>query len=413
MFSAYSTLFKIPGAVKFSLAGLIGRMPISMDSLALIFIVVAASDSYAIAGALSATASIVMSIAMPYWSGVSDRIGQHALLIRVAPMKAIGIAAFILLVLNHAPTWTWFVSIIVAEASSVNLGGLVRRRWLHVLSPDPTTTAEDESNRDVVNTAYSLEALNDEFVFIVGPIIATACATSIAPAAGLIAGLIFLSIGIPLFISQSSTEPPASPRFAKDPHPAVIRNKSLQAIVFPIMFVGGFFGAMTIVTVAIADYYGHKSQSGLLLAIWASGSAVAAVINGAIKWRIPHASRFILFLFALTVLAIPLLFVHSIMALGIALFCNGFAIAPLIINAYGVAESSVPPEQITQTLSWVVAGMPLGGAMASALAGWSIDTYGAQTAYWVPLAFMAAALLATLAYFTTYSSLIGYSSKHD
>jgi len=112
-------------------------------------------------------------------------------------------------------------------------------------------------------------------------------------------------------------------------------------------------------------------------------------------------------------LAIPLLFVNSLSALGWALFFNGFAIAPLIINAYGVAESSVPPEQITQTLSWVVSGMPLGGALASAIAGWSIDNHGAQNAYWVPLGFLVAALIATLPYITTYKGLIGYSSKHD
>ncbi len=413
MFTAYGKLFRTPGAMRFSIAGLIGRMPISMDSLALIFIVVAASDSYAIAGALSATASIVMSIAMPYWSGVSDRIGQRAVLIRVVPLKAAGIAVFILLVLNHAPTWSWFASIIFAEASSINLGGLVRRRWLHVLNPDKSSTAEDLSDRHLVNTAYSLEALNDEFVFIVGPIIATACATSIAPAAGLVAGLIFLLIGVPYFQSLRATEPPPSPRLVKNPHPAVIRNKSLQAVVLPIMFVGGFFSAISIVTVAFTDHYGHKSQSGVLLAVWASGSAVAAIINGVIKWRISHAVRFLIFLLALTVLAIPLLFVHSIVALGVALFFNGFAIAPLIINAYGIAESSVPPEQITQTLSWVVAGMPLGGALSSAIAGWVIDTYGTQSAYWVPLGFLVSALVATLPYFTTYKALISYSSKHD
>ena len=413
MFSGYLTLFRTPGALKFSLAGLIGRMPISMDSLALIFIVVAASDSYAIAGALSATASIVMAITMPYWSGVSDRIGQRALLMRVAPLKVIGITIFIILVLNHAPTWTWFVSIIFAEATSINLGGLVRRRWLHVLSPDKSTTAKDESDRHLINTAYSLEALNDEVVFIGGPIIATACATSIAPAAGLIAGIIFLSIGVPFYISLRDTEPPPSPRLAKNPHPAVIKNKSLQAVVLPSMFVGGYFGSMTIVTVAFCTLYGHKSQSGLVLAIWAAGSGVSAIVNGLIKWKLTHAGRYIQFLISLTILAIPLLFVHSIFALALTLFCNGFAVAPLLVNAYGIAESTVPPEQITETLSWVVAGMPLGGAMASALAGWVIDNQGVQTAYWVPLGFMCAALVATLSYFTTYKALIGYSSKHD
>ena len=413
MFSGYTTLFKTPGALKFSIPGLIARMPISMDSLALIFIVVAASDSYALAGALSATASVVMAFATPHWSRVADRIGQSKMLIRVMPIKVAGLCVFTVLVLNQAPTWTWFASIIIAESMSVNTGGLVRRRWLHVLSPDKTTTAEDEQDRHVVNTAYSFEALMDEVVFILGPIIVTACATTIAPAAGIISGIIFLAVGVPLFVMQKDTEPPANPKREVDPHPAVIRNKRVQAVVLPTTLLGGFFGSIAIVTVAFAEARDQAALSGVLLAIWAAGSAVAAIMNGVIKWRLTSATRFLIFLFALTILSIPMLFVHSITWLAVALFFNGFAIAPLVINAYGVAEGAVPPEQITETLTWVVAGMPMGGALASALAGQIIDRFGADIAYWVPLGFMIAACAAILPYFQTYKGLIGYSHARD
>ena len=413
MFSAYATLFRTPGAMKFSVLALIGRMPISMDSLALIFIVVAVSDSYALAGALSAVASIVISIANPFWSRLADRIGQRKMLLRVVPLKILGLSLFIALVMNGAPVWTWFVSIILAELASINTGGLVRRRWLHVLSPDKSTTAEDETDKHVVNTAYSYEALMDEIVFIVGPITATACATSIAPAAGLIAGMILMSIGLPLFAMQRATEPPPSPVRVKDPHPPVIGIPIVQAIALATTFTGGFFGAISITVVAFAESQGQKSYSGLLLGLWASGSAVMAIINGLIKWKTSYAGRFLIFLTALTIFSIPFIFVDSIFGLAIALFFNGFAIAPLIVNAYGVVQEAVPSEQITESFTWVVAGMPLGGAVASALGGWVIETYGAQSALWVPLGFMCAALLATLPYFRVYKGLIHYSLNRD
>ena len=413
MFSGYLTLFRTPGGLRFSIPGLIARMPISMDSLALIFIVVAVSDSYAIAGALSATASVVIAFATPHWSRVADRIGQSAMLVRVIPVKVFAFCVFTVLVLNETPVWTWFVAIIITEAFSVNTGGLVRRRWLHVLSPDKTTTAEDEQDRHVVNTAYSFEALMDEVVFIFGPIIVTACATTIAPAAGIISGIIFLAVGVPLFVMQKDTEPPANPKREVDPHPAVIRNKRVQAVVLPTTLLGGFFGSIAIVTVAFAEAREQAALSGVLLAIWAAGSAVAAIMNGVIKWRLTNATRFLIFLFALTILSIPMLFVHSITWLAVALFFNGFAIAPLVINAYGVAEGAVPPEQITETLTWVVAGMPMGGALASALSGQIIDRFGADIAYWVPLGFMIAACAAILPYFQTYKGLIGYSHARD
>jgi MFS family permease len=413
MFSAYTTLFRIPGAMKFSVSALIGRMPISMDSLALIFIVVAVSDSYALAGALSAVASITISIATPFWSRLADRIGQRKMLLRVVPLKILGLSLFIALVMNEAPVWTWFASIILAELAAINTGGLVRRRWLHVLSPDKSTTAEDETDKHVVNTAYSYEALMDEIVFIVGPITATACATSIAPAAGLIAGMILMSIGLPLFAMQRATEPPPSPVRVKDPHPPVIGIPIVQAIALATTFTGGFFGAIAITVVGFAESEGQKSYSGLLLGLWASGSAVMAIINGLIKWKTSYAGRFLIFLTALTIFSIPFIFVDSILGLAIALFFNGFAIAPLIVNAYGVVQEAVPSEQITESFTWVVAGMPLGGAVASALGGWVIETYGAQSALWVPLGFMCAALLATLPYFRVYKGLIHYSLNRD
>jgi MFS family permease len=413
MFSAYTTLFRIPGAMKFSVSALIGRMPISMDSLALIFIVVAVSDSYALAGALSAVASITISIATPFWSRLADRIGQRKMLLRVVPLKILGLSLFIALVMNEAPVWTWFVSIILAELAAINTGGLVRRRWLHVLSPDKSTTAEDETDKHVINTAYSYEALMDEIVFIVGPITATACATSIAPAAGLIAGMILMSIGLPLFAIQRATEPPPSPVRVKDPHPPVIGIPIVQAIALATTFTGGFFGAIAITVVGFAESEGQKSYSGLLLGLWASGSAVMAIINGLIKWKTSYTGRFLIFLTALTIFSIPFIFVDSILGLAIALFFNGFAIAPLIVNAYGIVQEAVPSEQITESFTWVVAGMPLGGAIASALGGWVIDTYGAQSALWVPLGFMCAALLATLPYFRVYKGLIHYSLNRD
>jgi MFS family permease len=399
--------------MKFSVLALIGRMPISMDSLALIFIVVAVSDSYALAGALSAVASIVISIANPFWSRLADRIGQRKMLLRVVPLKILGLSLFIALVMNGAPVWTWFVSIILAELAAINTGGLVRRRWLHVLSPDKSTTAEDETDKHVVNTAYSYEALMDEIVFIVGPITATACATSIAPAAGLIAGMILMSIGLPLFAMQRATEPPPSPVRVKDPHPPVIGIPIVQAIALATTFTGGFFGAISITVVAFAESQGQKSYSGLLLGLWASGSAVMAIINGLIKWKTSYAGRFLIFLSALTIFSIPFIFVDSLLGLAIALFFNGFAIAPLIVNAYGIVQEAVPSEQITESFTWVVAGMPLGGAISSALGGWVIDTYGAQSALWVPLGFMCAALLATLPYFRVYKRLIHYSLNRD
>ena len=189
MLKPYKTLLRTPGALKFSLAGFIGRMPIAMDSLAIIFIVVAATDSYALAGALTAVGSIVVGAAEVFWSRQADRRGQAKILLMAVPTRVVSFLIFILLVSKDAPIWTWFVSLIVAESTAISAGGMVRRRWLHILKNDP-----DNSDGHLVNTSYSWEAMVDEIVFILGPVVATSFAVNVAPSAGILAGLVFLAI---------------------------------------------------------------------------------------------------------------------------------------------------------------------------------------------------------------------------
>jgi MFS family permease len=408
MLKPYVTLLRTPGSLKFSTAGFIGRMPIAMDSLAIIFIVVAATDSYALAGALTAVGSIVVGAAEVFWSRQADRRGQAKILLLAVPTRVVSFLIFVVLVSKDAPIWTWFVSLIIAESTAISAGGMVRRRWLHILRNDP-----DNSDGHLVNTAYSWEAMVDEIVFILGPVVATSFAVNVAPSAGILAGLVFLAIGWTSLAAMKSTEPPAEPANKQNPHPAVLRNKIVQSIVIPCALLGGFFGAIGITVVGFAEERNHPESTGWLLAIWAVGSAVAALVNGVIKFKSAHAARFLIYLVALTLATVPLLFVNSIPLLALALFINGLFIAPLIVNAYGTVENAVPAGQITEALTWVIAGMPLGGAVASAVAGVIIDNSGAQMAFWVPLGFMFAAIATTLPYLSTYRAAIGYAQPRD
>ena len=408
MLKPYATLLRTPGGIKFSAAGFIGRMPIAMDSLAIIFIVVAATDSYALAGALTAVGSIVVGAAEVFWSRQADRRGQAKILFLAAPTRIVTFLIFVILVSKDAPIWTWFVSLIIAESTAISAGGMVRRRWLHILKNDP-----DNTDGHLVNTAYSWEAIVDEIVFILGPVVATSFAVNVAPSAGILAGLVFLAIGWTSLAALKSTEPPAEPANKDEPHPAVLKNRIVQSIVFPCALLGGFFGSVGITVVGFAEEKDAAGSTGWLLAIWAVGSAVAALINGAIRFKSAHATRFLIYLVVLTFGTLPLLFVDSVLLLALALFVNGLFIAPLIVNAYGTVENAVPAGQITEALTWVIAGMPLGSAAASALAGIVIDNSGAQMAFWVPLGFMIAAIATTLPYLSTYRAAIGYAQPRD
>ena len=111
---------------------------------------------------------------------------------------------------------------------------------------------------------------------------------------------------------MKSTEPPAEPANDEQPHPVILKNRIVQSIVFPCALLGGFFGSVGISVVGFAEEKNNPSSTGWLLAIWAVGRAVAALINGAIKFKSAHATRFLIYLVGLTLGSIPLLFSKSI-----------------------------------------------------------------------------------------------------
>ena len=133
MLTPYRSIFAIPGALRFSLSGLIGRMPISMVWLAIIFVIVEKTDSYALAGALSTLAAITAAISSPIWSRAADRYGQRKVLSLSVPLSVTTLFIFIQAVNHNLPRWSWFCFVILMESVFVGLGQMVRRRWTHVL----------------------------------------------------------------------------------------------------------------------------------------------------------------------------------------------------------------------------------------------------------------------------------------
>ena len=74
----------------------------------------------------------------------------------------------------------------------------MRTRWSHLL---------DRPHE--VQTAYALESVLDEAVFVVGPVLATMLATLWHPVAGLVVAAVAGLVGTYAFAAQRATEPPS------------------------------------------------------------------------------------------------------------------------------------------------------------------------------------------------------------
>lgn len=387
MFANYREIFEIAGALRFSIAGFVARIHLSMDRLALLFIVVHKTGSYGLAGLMVATASIVITIAQPFWARAADFYGQGRILYINTILRFISFTLFILLVQFDFPIWTWFISIVIAETNTINAGSLVRRRWVHIL-PNPK----------LKTTAYSFESLVDEIIFVFGPLLATFLATNVSPVSCLMASMAFVVIGQPALAKLRDSEPKVE-KVKKDLNALnIIKRRSAQAIILPVFFVGGYFGSVGIAVVAFANRAGTPEISGLLLATWALGSATSALINGVVGIDFAPAKIFIYSLIFMFIMSLGLFLTNSPITLGIVLFLNGLGISPLLVNAFATMEQEVSQEELTEAMTWVITGTPTGGAIGSAIAGQVIDNFGVKQGFLIPVLALFLANLALLPY---------------
>jgi MFS family permease len=384
MLTRYRRVLAVPGALAFSLTGLVARLPISMVSLGIVLLVSTRTGSYQLAGGVAA-AYLLGNAAFAVVQGrLADRLGQS----HVLPWTIVVFAAAITLMMWsveagwRAPLPHVFAA--VGGASLPHVGSCVRARWSHNV-PD----------KSWLQTAFALEAVVDEAVFLVGPILVTVLATSLHPLAGLGTAVAAGVLGTLALAAQRSTEPPAH-RGGIWHGPRVPMGWSvLGPLVLCGVTLGFLFAGVEVATVAFAEELDAKAIAGPLLGALALGSLLAGFGAGTLHWRSSNAARFRWGMLGLAVSAVPLPFVESFWMMGVVLFVAGFAISPTLIASVAWIEETVPPRRLTEGISIMTTGMYVGLAPGAAAVGAVIDRHGASASYWVPV--LAAALGAVVA----------------
>ena len=371
-------------------------MPMAISPLAIVLLAYSRTHSYGISGAVTATYAIAASFAGPRWARLADRKGQHFAISRGLPLHVAGLLLIVVLISIKAPRFTWFLAVIIAASFSVQTGSLMRRRWHHVLS----------DQRELVHSAWSFESLLDEVVYIIGPVLATVLCTQVAPSAGLLSSIAFVSCGTILLLAQTSTEPPVHTADEHANREPVFRNPAVNSITIVFFLMGGYFGAVELITVAFCTERGQRPLSGALLAIWAFASALAAIATGAIKFKSTPAKRFIYFLTALILLSITLLFATKIWELALALFITGFCVSPILVAGLTVIEKEVPESQITEGIAIVTMGFPIGSAVAASVSGHFLDLTSAHQTFIIPWFFIALTLVSLAPRLRTWRQLL-------
>jgi MFS family permease len=386
LLAPYAEVFAIPRAWRFSVAGIIGRMPMSMYGLGTVLLISAGTGRYGLAGTVSAAGAIGGATFAPQLGRLVDRLGQHRVLVPVCVTFALSVAGLVAAVTLRAPDWTLFLCAIAGGATIPQTGPLARARWSVLLAGSPR-----------LHTAFSVESVADELCFVVGPAAVTLLATQVHPAAGVTCAALCALAGSLWFASQRSTEPPvvavtpalapatAATSASRRPAARVRRSRlaapGLVVLVPAYLFLGAMFVAIDLSTVAFATRFGHKALAGLVLGVYALGSGTGGLWYGSRTWRAPAWQRLAVTLL-LTVAGVCTFWaMPNLLVLTLVIFLCGMTIAPTLIAGYSLLESTARPGRATEAMSWLSTGISVGVACGSTAAGFILDALGARWGY--------------------------------
>ena len=369
MLSKYRQVFAGNSAWRFSTAGFIARLPISMVGIGVLMYVEAERGSYAIAGAVSGSIAIAAAIGGPLSSRLIDKLGQH----RVLPIQILIIAissiALVLLIPANVPAPYLFIFSIASGLAYPSIGALVRSRWTALLVSGP-----------ILLTAFSIESIIDELIFIVGPTIAATTSVKIHPAAPQVIAIFLLAGGGLWLASMRSSEPPVNTQQGRTGKPVIFYNGLIY--LWGVHIASGvFFGAVETSIIAYTKIAGKPIYGGIVIALWSFGSLIGGVVYGGMHFKSPLHKQLIVVSFLLVPATAAMVFVNSIFMLALLTIAAGIGVSPLLIASAAITQRRSPIGRTTEAIASMYAGIGLGFAFALAMAGWLIDNRGTSYAF--------------------------------
>lgn len=396
--SPYLAALASPGALRFSAAGFLGRLQISMFGLGTVLLVSSLTGQYGLAGAVAAAGAAGYAVVSPLTARLGERFGQRTALLPLAGVFAAASCALIAGAIARAPGWVLLLASAVAGAATPQLGAMVRARWSVLLAGSP-----------LLHAAFSLESVADEVIFVAGPVVVTLLATEVYPAAGLAVAVATCFAGTLVFAAQRGTEPPARPAAPVPERPGraggpgrPVHGRLLPAAglvtLLPVYF---FFGAMLagtdLATVDFAQAHGHKPLAGVILGVYALGSACGGLWYGARAWHAPLYRRFAGTLCAAAAGAATFWAMPGLIPLAAVMLASGLVLSPMLITGFSLVEQQAVPGRLTEALAWLTSAISVGTAAGSAVAGQVIDAGGARWGYVLVAGCGAGACVACLA----------------
>ena len=361
--SKYAEVLRATGVRSALVLGFVIRVPMWASFIVLTLHVVSTQGrSYSEAGLISFAGTIAVAISGPWRGRKLDQVGVR----RTIGPQLIVLAA-VWAVAPWVSYWPLLVLYVVTGLAQIGSFSIVRTVLI--------TAVPDDQRK----TALSLDAFATEMSYMVGPILGVLLATTIPTSwALLITQYAAIAAGIVLWFQD--------PHVLADDHASTERASWRVWLTPTVLAVLAASAATTIVLtgtdlgiVAGLRALGFPGAIGLVMAVWGLGSAVGAVVYGALHAPIPV----FWLLLALGLVTVPVAFADGPVVLAALLFVAGVLCAPTITATIDHLSRVVPSNMRGEAMGWHGSALTLGSALGAPIAGFAIDQRGWEAGFLV------------------------------
>lgn len=391
--AAYGRLLRRPSVRSVLLLAFLWRVPAFASFIVITLHVVDGLDrSYAAAGVLTTVSTVALAVSGP-WRGRSlDRVGVRATL---GPQLLVLIAVW-----SVAPFTPYLVLLVL-----VFVGGLANLPTFSITRQALIAAVDDEDR----TAALSLDALFTELSFMIGPVLGVLAVAWWGTTWSLLGSELLVVLGgfglwlanPPLVRADTAhaVEVPLVEGMQVEPadtvaaeHVRLWREPAVMATLAAGVAATIVLNGTELGTVGALRAMGEAGSIGPVLAVWGFGSAVGALVYGALHRPIPV---FVLLAF-LAATTVPVALAHGQVSLALLLLVCGLFCAPTITAISDGLSRVVPENRLGEALGWQGVAFTAGSALGAPLAGTAIDRTGWEGAFVVTGMIALAAAVAAL-----------------
>ncbi|MFF6917495.1 MFS transporter [Streptomyces sp. NPDC012466] len=370
MATGYLEILRARHAARLLVGTLVGRLPNATAAIAIVLFVRAEGGTYSLAGALAAVYGVANAVGQPVLGRIVDLRGQPLVQLPAAVLSALAMAVFAFSGIGSLPLA--YAAVAGAGLFTPPLEGGLRALWPSVLRRE-----------DQVHTAYAMDAVAQEVMFTVGPLLVTLCVSLwSAQAALLVLNVVGVLGALSVVVSQPSRAWRSAPREAH--WLGALRSPGLLALLAAFLFIGMALGSITVASVPYADDHGGDAVYGWLMAALGFGALIGGAVYGARQWAGEPARRLRVLVALLVVCYLPLMLMPDAVPMVALTALAGVFLAPAIACAFVLVDRHAPRGTVTEAFSWLVTTFTVGHSVGTGVAGPVVETGGALWGFAVP-----------------------------